>query len=137
MDSYEFNDYSMEISSGETLKIVEIIPELVSIEEFNKLPKHIHSLIPQVPKEIMESAKIGDDRQFIKLLKTQPIGCLLKIEKKRCVHSKNCAMYDEYPCTISIKRKYLNLCWDSENGNLATEIIRHWRNNTNVIYVTK
>ena len=89
------DEYPIKLSTGETIQIAEIdaerSPALANLEVRKALDGLLQHCC-RVSRKVMEEAKAGYDTQFKKLLRSQPIGCMLKAEPHQCRLINECAM---------------------------------------------
>jgi len=150
-------DYTIDLSTGEELKIAEFDPE--RIPEMNDPEVIIASAdvldrCTRASREALESAKRGYDTELKSLLKTPPVGALLKISSPLCSERWSCSMYNKTECStknISRQGGAFPECWEAEanisikfptdiieaSRALRTAVVHVWRHGTYAIIVGK
>lgn len=145
MEIYQV-DYIIDLSTGEKLHISEFDPERIpEMQDLNVINASSDVLdhCTMVPRNVMEDAKHGYDTEFKKLLRTPPIGALLKTKQTLCSERDVCSMYDASKCTTRniAKGSYaLPICWEADvshtkyndhitaaSRTLRTAVIHAWR----------
>lgn len=116
-------EYSIELSTKETLHILEI--SLEAIDDWSKkaftdldAARVIHgvlSLCTKVPHSVLEEAKYGYTKPLERLLKTPPVGALMKIDRPVCLNINDCAMANRQRCTT--RSHGFPECWDYSMGD--------------------
>lgn len=119
-------EYVLHLGTGENLSVLEI--DMAALDAWSrqafddpcakKALSSIFSLCTRVSKEAIEDAKIGWTKPLEKLLRTPPIGALLKLDKPICFNLRDCAMADPNKCTTRPACKNISLpeCWDYDIG---------------------
>ena len=150
-------EYSLQLGTGESLDVAEIV--MATLDDWSRkafedpaAAKAMHkvtSLCSRIPHRIMEYAKIGYTKPLERLLKTPPIGALMKLDKPECLNLSDCAMADQHKCTtrfLLASAKFPE-CWDYTligkdeeftDGMVAAQeivktIVMAWRDGRHVI----
>ncbi len=109
--------------------------ELRKFVEYEKIhDNEIASLCPSIHRDTIEEAKLGYTGNFVKKLKTEPIGCLMKINKV-CTLKDSCSCYDSRICTTKTKKK-IPACFYAYESSQPNDVIHHWADNAIVILRT-
>jgi hypothetical protein len=118
-------DYIVDLSTGEELKIAEFdperIPEMKDLDVINA-SSDVLDLCTRVPREILEEAKKGYDTRLKPLLRTPPVGTLLRAPMPLCNERWSCSMYNKMGCSlrnISEKGGAFPECWEIEADKLV------------------
>lgn len=140
-------EYIIDLSTGEDLQIAEFDPN--RIPEMNNpdvmcASSDILDRCTKASREILEEAKHGYDSRLKPLLRTPPVGALLKFPFPLCSERLSCSMYDKTRCsTKNIFRQggAFPECWEAEidplikfsttiivaSRALRTAIVHSWR----------
>jgi len=140
------DEFPLVLSTGEEIHLT-----VIQLGLFG-LPDHILddceqilSLCTQVTHSELEDAKAGYDVPFKKKMKSQPIGCLLRVDKYNCSELQSCSMAVRGKCdTKNIDKRYrpqFPSCWTydskfSESKELVDIIVHAWRQRQHVVLVT-
>lgn len=144
-------EYVLTLSTGEQLKVVEIAMKALdsrcskAFEDQALFP--ILSMCTRVPSSVMNDAKIGHTKPLERLLKTPPVGALMKLDKPACLNIKDCAAASADCTTQAVRRgKSFPECWDYDMGlvddfsdgmmaarEVARIVIAAWRDSAYVI----
>ena len=145
------NDYTLDLSSGETIIVSEFdpvhIPELKS-DVVLKGCASIFAKVTRVSREMLEDAKIGYDAPLMKRLGSPPVICLMRVANPSCSMNdiKECSMASD-ACTTKNTKKSLGLfpeCFaylpeaddvNDDAASVGTAIILAWRQNKYAIVV--
>jgi hypothetical protein len=145
-------EYSLNLCTGETIRVSEI--SMGALDKFEKSAfedpatfeamSSIISLCTKAPHQAMEDAKIGHTKPLEKLLRTPPVGTLMKVDRPVCTNMFDCAMADSKKCTTRFSK--FPECWDyamDGDGDLTNsmvaaheivkEIVMAWRDGRYVI----
>jgi len=137
------NEYSIRLkSTGEVIHITEI-NKFVFDQVKNNI-KSIQKLIEKcsfVPTEILQEAKMGHTDRFQKYLNTQPMGCLIQIDKPICKLINDCGMADINKCHtkfISNNRGKFPICLEYSTDSIELKdlswiIVHAWREGNYII----
>jgi hypothetical protein len=148
-------EYSLVLSTGEKLAISEVVvgaldswcARAFSDPNAKRAIAPILALCTKAPPNVMDDAKIGHTKPLEKLLKTPPIGALMKIDKPICSSFKSCASANA-SCTTQFvgKNKSFPKCWDyyvtdpdnftnsmSAAQELVKDIVMAWRDSRYVV----
>lgn len=148
-------EYSLNLSTGEKIDVLEI--PLKALDSWSKRAfqdpiafksmSGILSLCTTATHQAMEDAKIGYTKPLERLLKTPPIGILIKLDRPVCMSISDCAMADRKKCTTKFDK--FPECWDyaldvegdfTEVVTIAHEIVKQivmaWRDGRYVIIVS-
>lgn len=141
----EFLDYTLNIHTGETIKISEIScfnnPDF-DIEIFKSGPDNLSHLVSLIPVPILEEAKIGYTSNFVNLLKTPPKSAFRRLGTLKCYERRECASYKPNLCTLREhdRRERIEFprCWvfdtkHEEHRMIWTSITMKWREGNYVI----
>jgi hypothetical protein len=148
------DEYPLRLTTGETIQIAEIDSERSPALLIPQVRMALDGLLTQcchVSREIMEEAKGGYDTNLKPLLRSSPIGCMIKAEPAICRHIESCAMALKSICTLHNCRSNSNplpVCWEYSLPasiahleirtaiiELGTLIGHSWRKNQFVIIV--
>lgn len=123
--------YSLELSTGESLDVLEI-----ELDGTDELDGEIARLCTTMPREVLEEAKVGHTSPFEKLLRTPPVGALLRLNGL-CDQIDDCPLANRSKCVTSNVRGKTRFpsCWDHGVGTLNTEVVHAWRDGAYVIVV--
>ena len=148
-------DYIIDLSTGEELHIAEFDPgRIIEMKDPAVIAasSRILDFCTKVSRDIIEEAKGGYDSRLKPLIKTPPIGALLKIPLHIGYERTSCSMYVPSKCTT----KNVNPsgesvgsfpeCFESETDKsspeimlksriLNTAIIQSWRQNRYVVII--
>lgn len=115
-------EYSLQLDTGETLSVAEI--PMRALDEWSRKafadPKSakamstILALCTRAPHAVMEDAKTGYTKPLERLLRTPPIGALVKLDRPVCMNVSSCVMSDKRKCTtqfLHVSEKFPE-CWD-------------------------
>lgn len=155
--SIYFISYLLELETKEKITVSEINPELFpefSEPEVMSAASDILDQCSRMPRHVLESAKMGHSREFEALMRTPPIGCLLKLKLPVCAEIKSCAIANPIKCTtkfVEPKRRgaigKFPPCWEMETDPnlsqnvaikvraLASGIVTSWKAGHYVIIV--
>ncbi len=139
-------EYSLVLSTGETIEIAEIDLDFVLDKSENVMSgaAPILALCGHVTRAIMEESKSGYDAN-LKLLLRDPWRAMMKLSDPVCSEIKSCAMANEKECTTRYnngKKGKFPICF-SYNPNqisygakmLCDTIIQLWRRGLYVVIV--
>jgi len=148
-------EYSLHLDTGETMEIVEISMKALdawtekafSDPAASKALTGLLSLCTKVPHQILEDAKIGYTKPLERLLKSPPVGALMKLDKPACFNVSDCIMADKDKCTTRFWSKAAKFpeCWDyhlpqdeftsamAAAQEIAKVIVMAWRDGKYVI----
>ena len=112
------DEYPLRLSTGETIQVAEIdaarSPALI-VPQIRKAIERLLAHCCHVPREIVEEAKGGYDTRLKPLLRSQPMGCMIKAEPSICRHIDGCSMAFKPICTLHNCRPSqtpLPICWE-------------------------
>ena len=148
-------DYIIDLSTGEELHIAEFDPDRIPEMKEAAVIKASFGVLDyctKVSRDIIEEAKGGYDTRLKALLKTPPIGALLKIPLHICHERTSCSMYVPSKCTtknVNPSGESVDSfpeCFESETDKsspeimlksriLNTAIIQSWRQNRYVVII--
>lgn len=140
-------DYIIDLSTGEELKIAEFDPERIpemKNPDILYASTDVLNLCTRISREILEEAKHGYDTRLKPLLRTPPIGALLKAPMPFCAERWSCSMYSKMECSVRNISKCGGAfpeCWEAEADKLVrlpvdildasralrTAVIHSWR----------
>lgn len=150
-------DYVLKLGTGEELAVAELVPGLVpgmSDPAVVAAASPILLRCSRMPRHVLESAKIGNSREFEALVGTPPIGCLLKLDRPVCSEIRFCLMADREKCTTRYvdpgRRGAIGMfppCWDFEvldadpgvaslARQIASGVVSAWKAGQTVVVVT-
>jgi len=148
------DEYSLHLSTGETIKIAELDAERSPALNHPQILKVLDGLLKHcshMSREVVEEAKGGYDANFKKLLRAQPTGCMAKAEPAICLLINECAMANKLVCTLHNclpSKTSLPVCWEFSPSvpiasleirsaiiDLGTIIGHSWGNGSFVIIV--
>lgn len=144
-------EYSLNLSTGERIKISEIPISTLDKNYFEAFGlaeiSGVVSLCTNAPTQAMHDAKVGYTKPLEKMLRTPPVGALMKVDRPVCVNINDCAMADSKKCTARFSK--FPECWEYEVYNdsdlnviklSAKDIVRRiaiaWRDGRYVIIVS-
>jgi hypothetical protein len=144
-------DYRLTISTGEELQICELDPGLVSElrdAEVRTSADPWLTRCTRAPRAALEEAKRGHSGPLDRLLRTPPIGILIRNDRHLCGRVSSCSMADKKGCSTRNvdPRRGLGLfpeCWSPElpdvsppgTEELVSYVVRAWRDGRYVILV--
>lgn len=143
----EFIDYDLKLSNGEIIKISELDLGRISefyIREYIKLRKNIVKWIPIIPRAVVEEAKLGYDRNFVKLLGSPPYSVLMRLDNLKCNERYFCASYSPSLCEMkpkkSKKEEDFQRCWVYESlirdeRILISSLVFKWKEGFNIVII--
>ena len=120
-------EYSLELVTGETIDVLEI-----ESDDLSSISDPVMDLITVMPRQVLEEAKIGYTRPFERLLRTPPVGALIRLDA-RCDQMSTCPMRNAAACVTSHKK--LPDCWTGD-GVRDAEVVRAWKDGRYVILVS-
>lgn len=101
--------YKLKIATGENLSILERQDEW-TLEEYmenkQKIP-HILRFLTVVHRADMEDAKLGNDLQFRKRLRSDPLRIQREISSLECSEKSTCSNYNKKNCSVGLSNPYL------------------------------
>ena len=110
----KFNEYSLKLSStGENLLVAEISSSMLGDLNKSKIEEVLDKCI-QIPKDLIEEAKLGNTDKFQKYLKTPAVGVMIKLNKF-CRFFNDCVMADRRLCNtknVALSKKSIPICWE-------------------------
>ncbi len=124
------DEYPLKLSTGELLEISEFDAERSPALQHPEIMVAVSGLIAQcakVPRVVMEEAKKGYDRNFLRLLRGDPRGAMIKATPPGCGLHKQCAMETSF-CTLRSgpmtgkKPGLLPLCWEFAAPSVSLEL---------------
>lgn len=156
--SIYFISYLVELETKEKITVAEIIPELFPEffcnSEVLLAAADVLDRCSRMPRHVLESAKMGHSREFEALVRTPPVGCLLKLKLPVCAEIKSCAIANPVKCTtrfVEPRRRgaigRFPPCWEMETDpklsqdvnmkvrSLASGIVSSWKSGHYVIIV--
>lgn len=124
-------NYRLELGTREIIDIFEI--EL----DGNELDGNVFQLCSHVPRSILEEAKGGWTKPLERMLRTPPVGALLRLNLT-CASIDGCPIGKFPNCSTSfLDRKERHGafpdCWMHARGWESTVIVHAWRNGLYVI----
>jgi hypothetical protein len=153
MQSIQPVEYRINLHTGESIEISELDVEVVEelrMPEVLEATAEIIKLCSKMPREIVEEAKLGHSKNFTSLMKTPPVGSMMKLPSPICAMIRDCAIADKRKCTtrnISNQIGKFPICWEfkppklTEDDvipraqSLAFAIVHAWREGRYVILV--
>lgn len=150
-------EYELLLSTGETVRLMELDPDAVEELRSPEILEAVSSIlliVPKVPRDVLEEAKMGHTKRLEQVMGTPPLGLLMKMERPICAEIRTCATADIRACTTrNLNRKEpiigrFPMCWefsvDKKKHNikvavaaraLASCIINAWREDRRVLIV--
>jgi hypothetical protein len=144
--------YSLQLNTGESIEVFEIDYDreiLLKNDDIKPALSTIFGHCSYVTRESIEEAKQHYSKKLCELLRTPPLGILMKLSMK-CSYINNCPMSSHKECStknVSKKRGKFPICWtyetkeelSSEQTLIVNDIINHvfqaWRNGLYVLIV--
>ena len=97
-------EYGLDLSTGEKIWITEIAIGALDKQTLTafKIPELDLVLMhcTKVPRSDMDDAKIGYTKPLERLLRTPPVGILMKFARPVCENISTCAMANPKKCTV-------------------------------------
>lgn len=144
---FEWFDYQIKIRTGEVIRISEVNYNRIEDSEYKEFLKSNHEVFQScivTTEEVMEKAKIGDDSDFIKVMKAPPFIMLGRYSSIKCRERKTCLSWNSKDCT-SNGRRYLRKtelvpCWSYPGNQIESDFIswifRAWYEGRHVVIIT-
>lgn len=150
--------YHIDLTTGERIEIAEFDPEHIPSllnPIIQEACKSIFGTCTFVERAVMEEAKRGLDTRFKKLMRSGPMGSLLKVLNPVCADTKDCVMYDHGKCTTRFIKKNVGgfpECWmgtpELSKRKLSpaefrtataiiTSIVHAWREGQRVVIISQ
>lgn len=148
-------EYLIDLSTNETIHIAEFDPDRILEMQNQSVLEASHDVLEQctkMPREVIEEAKHGYDTNFKILLRTPPVGALLKLPLPLCSERSVCSLYKISKCTtknVDDKVGNFPICFESDfpvktlftkevvsvSRDLKSSIIHSWGKGMYVILV--
>jgi hypothetical protein len=133
-------EWDLKLDNREILLLSEVSLERVrdDIRVLLESKPSLLNLVPRIPVDIVEQAKIGYHPPFLKMLKGDPIKSFVSIGGKSCSYVKSCAT-SSIDCYLpKVVRTLPNFPECFYYGNelvdqLLNEFVRHWKLGRRVI----
>lgn len=153
MQSVEFSEYNLLLSTGEKISVSELDPESIPClmdDAVLLAAAPFLVLCTRAPRQAVEDAKSGLPESLEAFLSTPPAGCLVKVQPHACAEVRHCVISDRTKCSTRYslrKRPAFPRCWTasvlshgspevvSQARDLADSIVSAWRDGRHVVLV--
>lgn len=126
----ELVEYTLHLNTGEVISVSEfdanVITDLTSPEVMRAITP-VLKRCTFMPRSVIEEAKMGYTAKFESLMRTSPIGAMLKLDIPICGMIKDCASAIKTICTTrNIEGKLGNfpICWEVATPRLTPDDIK-------------
>ncbi len=119
-------DYSLTLSNGERVSITEFDPARIPYMSAPEVLSAVRGLLERctfAPREALESAKRGWDKDLLKLLRS-PEGGMARAGPPVCRLIKECAMAVPAECTLRSGAGRFPICWEYDPGPGLAPVVR-------------
>lgn len=144
-------EYTLRLSTGEAVEVSQFDsvshPQLAS-PAVRAACASVLDRVPTVTREVMEAAKVGDDRALRSALKAQPSGALVMVRNHRCAQWGDCVMHGKACTTTNVRKRVGQFpeCWEyepeakagDEEGDargVGTAVVHAWRGGRHALFV--
>lgn len=146
-------EYTLRLSTGETVEVSQfdsVMHQQLASPAVAAACASVLARVPRVSQEVMEAAKMGDDRALRSALRAQPAGALMMVLKPVCAMAGECAMHSR-ACTarnVGKRGGQFPECWEfepdcpagAEEGDArgaGTAIVMAWRAGRHAVIVVR
>jgi hypothetical protein len=110
-------EYTLHLGTGEEMLFTELDDRVIPALQDKRVVGALHGILRRctpVTHSILQEAKLGHTKSLENLLRTPPIGSLLKLDKPICSQIGCCVMADVRRCTTNNIKGKLGIfpdCW--------------------------